>query len=428
MATAKLNFEGTAQYHQAGIMVYGDDANFTKFGRIAHTAAGDEKFEFINEVNSVARNEAADSTGNIPADFPDDFWVRLTSDGTNVVGHYSTDGTTWTPVGRAAALPANAKIGLFAFSNDGTGNPVAAFDSFTLAGEGTGGGGGGPTGPSRDDQFDGSSLDKTRWNAIVRDNPAAYSVAAGRLTITTEPGDIYTGDTNPPPNNFILQSADHAGADWVIETKINGATINGGYGQGGLIAYADGDNYVKFDAISDAGQTRINRLELRSETAGAIGPNPADPPIAAGVTEIWLRLTKTGTSYTGEYSLDGVAWTALASSGDQRDGRRPTSGSSRSGRRPTGQGDLVPFDYFTLDGEDTGECSCVSSGDEFDAHVARQDEVERDRPRGRHEVRARGRRAEASRRWPGTSTPAPTRRRTRATSSCRPRTTRAPTG
>ena len=37
VATAKLNFEGTAQYHQAGIMVYGDDDNFTKFGRIAHT-------------------------------------------------------------------------------------------------------------------------------------------------------------------------------------------------------------------------------------------------------------------------------------------------------------------------------------------------------------------------------------------------------
>ena len=55
------------------------------------------------------------------------------------------------------------------------------------------------------------------------------------------PGDIYTGDTNPPPNNFILQDASHADADWVIETKLSG-TINGGYGQGGLIAYLNGDN------------------------------------------------------------------------------------------------------------------------------------------------------------------------------------------
>ena len=134
-AVAKLNFEGTAQYHQAGIMIYGNDDNFTKFGRIAHSGAGDEKFEFINEINAVARNEAADSTANIAADFPDDFWVRLTSDGTNVVGHYSTNGSTWTAVGRPAALPADAKIGLFAFYNEGVGIPVAAFDSFTLTGD-----------------------------------------------------------------------------------------------------------------------------------------------------------------------------------------------------------------------------------------------------------------------------------------------------
>ena len=70
VATAKLNFEGTAQYHQAGIIAYGDDGNFTKFGRIAHTAAGDEKFEFIYENAGTPRNDAADSTGNIADRLP----------------------------------------------------------------------------------------------------------------------------------------------------------------------------------------------------------------------------------------------------------------------------------------------------------------------------------------------------------------------
>ena len=51
-------------------MVYGDDDNFTKFGRIAHTAAGDEKFEFIYENNGTPRNEAADSTPNIAGRLP----------------------------------------------------------------------------------------------------------------------------------------------------------------------------------------------------------------------------------------------------------------------------------------------------------------------------------------------------------------------
>ena len=89
-------------------------------------------------------------------------------------------------------------------------------------------------------------------------------MSGGAFTITTSQGDIYTGDTNPPPNNFILQDAAHAGSDWTIETKISAATISNGYGQGGLIAMLDGQNYVKFDAISDQGNELINRIELRS--------------------------------------------------------------------------------------------------------------------------------------------------------------------
>ena len=146
------------------------------------------------------------------------------------------------------------------------GNPIAAFDSFTLTGDEVGGGGGGgggtPSGPSYDDQFDGATLDKTRWNAIVRDTPAEYELAGGEFKLKLSLGDIYTGDTNPPPNNFILQDASHAGADWVIETKINAYTHDGGYAQGGLLAYLDGDNYIKFDAITDPNNTRVNRIEL----------------------------------------------------------------------------------------------------------------------------------------------------------------------
>ena len=84
--------------------------------------------------------------------------------------------------------------------------------------------------------------------------------------------------------NFILQSADHAGADWTIETKLSG-TITDGYGQGGLIAYVNGDNYVKFDAISDTGQTRINRLELRSEVGGAVQNPQGNIDVPAGTAQ-----------------------------------------------------------------------------------------------------------------------------------------------
>ena len=61
------------QYQQAGIIVYGDDDNYTKFDRVstnAATATAVEKFEFINEVAGTPRNGSADATANLASTFP----------------------------------------------------------------------------------------------------------------------------------------------------------------------------------------------------------------------------------------------------------------------------------------------------------------------------------------------------------------------
>ena len=236
VATTKMNFKGAAQYHQAGLVVYGDDDNFTKFGRIATNAlpaAASEKFEYIYENAGKPAQRRRGLDGNLAAGFPDDCGCASRPTGPTSPAPTrptATLGRRWAARHRCRRTPRSACSPSATWPAR---HPVAAFDSFTLTGDNVGGG---TAGPSRDDEFAGAALDKTRWNAIVRDTPASYAVSGGNLTITTEPGDIYTGDTVPPPNNFILQSADHAGADWVIETKIDSA-VNGGYGQGGLIAY-----------------------------------------------------------------------------------------------------------------------------------------------------------------------------------------------
>ncbi len=45
-------------------------------------------------------------------------------------------------------------------------------------------------------------------------------------------------------------------------------TLDGGYSQGGILVYGADNDYVKINAISDDGQGRVNRLELRSEVGG----------------------------------------------------------------------------------------------------------------------------------------------------------------
>src|SRR3954452_940511 len=183
-ATTKINEVGNVQYNQAGLIVYGDDDNYTKFDRVATNASGSaatEKFEFINEVAGTPRNTAADASANLPAGYPADFYLQIRSDGTQITGYTSTDGTAWSQVGQAANLPANAKVGVFALDNAAATHVTAKFDYFQL--DGGSGGGGSNTGPG--DECDGASLNKTIWNGIVREDPSLYSVANGKLTMTT---------------------------------------------------------------------------------------------------------------------------------------------------------------------------------------------------------------------------------------------------
>ena len=360
--TAKITTDPLIEnYQQAGLRVYSDDDNWASLHMIH--AGGARDFEFIYESNGNPRNEAADKLGGIPDQSPLTYWVRIVSDGQQLTAFYSFDGTDFLPVGRPASLATfdNPRIGPAALSDQAPSFPVAHFDWVRFNPDSATGGGGSGSGFS--DAFDGSSLDKSRWDAIVRDVPSEYTVAGGQLTITTSPGDIYTGDTNPPPNNFILQDASHAESDWTIETKVSG-TINGGYGQGGLIAYQDGDNYVKLDPISDAGNTRINRIELRSEVGGVVA-NPQDNiDVPEGTTNYWLRLTKAGNNYSGEYSFDGSTWSAFPAP-VANPMASPDFGLFAFGPQADGQGDTVSFDQFLLNGEvPGGECGCA--GDEFD--------------------------------------------------------------
>jgi PKD repeat protein/glucose/arabinose dehydrogenase len=336
--TTKVKHAGNRQYHQAGLIVYGDDDNYTKFDRLADnqpTSPVTEHFEFINEVAGTPRNTSQDSGGQLGATYPQDFFMKIESDGTQIRGYQSVDGTTWTLVGRPADLPAgNVRVGVFSLGNAAATTVTSEFDWFTLTTPGSGGGPG--------DEFDGTSLDKTRWNAIQREDTSLYKVSNGGLTATMVQADVAGAN-----KNYFLQTADHTSPDYVLETKLSAWTFVGEFRQAGILIWQDDNNYVKFNAISDSTNTRINRFEIRSKVAGttANGPNlnaPAD--LSAG---IWLRLTKSGTDYSAEVSFNGTTWQSVGAAVsnpamDMKFGLY-TAGVN-------GAGGTATFDYFKVNG------------------------------------------------------------------------------
>ncbi|MEU5942753.1 ThuA domain-containing protein [Micromonospora sp. NPDC047548] len=335
-ATTKITLPTTADYQQAGLLLYGDDDNYAKLD-LLH--AGSRRVEFIRETAGTPRNEAADSTA---APAGDSVFLRLTSDGTNLTAALSADGTTFTPVGRAAALAGitNPRLGLFAL-NGGTTAPVvdAAFDWFQLSPDAPAE----PVDPS--DEFTGAALDKCRWNAVLREDPAAYRVTGGALRIDVPKGDIY-GTNNTGPTNFILQTA--PAGDWTLETKVDGSLLSEQYQQAGLIVHADDDNYLKFDFIVDnqPGQPVARRIEFRSEVGGVV-QNP-QPQVSNLTGAAWhLRLARAGNTFTASYSADGQDWTTLPALTSTAVGATPKVGLFTLGANATAS-KTASFDYFRL--------------------------------------------------------------------------------
>ena len=87
----------------------------------------------------------------------------------------------------------------------------------------------------------------------------------------------------------------------VMETKVDGSALDERYQQGGLMAYAGDDDYVKLDYLTTntAGSALQRSIELRSEIGGAV-QNPQPNASPAPTQGVWhLRLTKSGDDYTG---------------------------------------------------------------------------------------------------------------------------------
>jgi beta-glucosidase len=222
--------------------------------------------------------------------------VTLPPGATDVPQVSATAPTGTVAVTQAASLPGTATV-----TSTGPDGIVATYTvNFAVA--------------ASSDEFDGSSLDP-KW-MVVRPNPANLTVDGGSLTIRPETGDLQT--TTNTAKNLVLQPAF---GDWTRTTKVvfnqkpDAATQ-----QAGLIAYQDDDNYLKFDleATSSTNVQFNTTLEdsLRDglQTAQTLNTTPANDLYPADNT-IWLRMTKTGYTYSTFYSLDGDTWVPVWTTG-----------------------------------------------------------------------------------------------------------------
>ena len=171
----------------------------------------------------------------------------------------------------------------------------------------------------------------TKFNAIVRDDPTAYSVRAASCTRRPRTATSTRRRTAPTSGPFFLQSADHAGADWVIETKVDAIELSGGYEQAGLLARVDDDNYVKFDILvrRPADDPEPDRAAQRGRR-GDPEPAAAADAAAGQRRERLAAPDQDGDELQGRVLVRRHDVHGVRRDGAERDGRAAASACSRS--------------------------------------------------------------------------------------------------
>ncbi len=155
-----------------------------------------------------------------------------------------------------------------------------------------------------DDGFDSSTLD-SKWSWI-REDPTHWSLTErpGFLRIITQRGDLYGGHNDL--RNGLLQTMPALDFDVTTKVSINVAQE---FHQGGLLIYQDSDNYLKLVRSWDnlwGGADVVFALERNGYFY-----HSHHHTVPADIGTLYLRISQSGTSYSGYYSQDGMTWTLL---------------------------------------------------------------------------------------------------------------------
>jgi regulation of enolase protein 1 (concanavalin A-like superfamily) len=154
------------------------------------------------------------------------------------------------------------------------------------------------------DEFETGTL-VSAWSWIREDSSHWYFGGPlnrrgyGYLGITTLAGDLQSGNN---AKNLLLRNS--PSGDFEVSTKVDfWEPPDDNYQQGGLLIYQDDQNYIKLTRIVSG----TYGLELQVEAGGAIAYQYFAP--------IWssvpIKIARTGNSYSGYYSADGIVWKRL---------------------------------------------------------------------------------------------------------------------
>ncbi len=185
-------------------------------------------------------------------------------------------------------------------STDASGNSSTSSDrTFTTQPSG-----GDPSGIVSD-EFSGAALDTTVWSAVDPVGDGSVTVTGGRLELTVGAGPAHDPWSNGNTSLRVMQAANDT--DFEIAVKFDSSVTATYQGQGMLVEESP-TRFLRFDLYSYAGDVYAysafidgNSVTTELNTTASLG------------APMWLRVGRSGDTWTYSASSDGSTWTDLTS-------------------------------------------------------------------------------------------------------------------
>ncbi|WP_269525313.1 cellulase family glycosylhydrolase [Coraliomargarita parva] len=277
-ATVTTRIDGmsnTGTYAKSGVMI-----------RESHDPSAAFAFAFMTPGMGIGFEQRSASGGSVASvatvsGVSTPCWLKLTREGDDFSAFYSTDGVNWSAIGSSQTIdmPQTTQTGIAVCANNNSALNDSSFSRVSVL----------PTGWSNDDIG----------------NPAAGGSAVyNGLDWTASGGgsDIWNS-----ADQFGYTSREYPG-DVTLVTKIDSLHGSGAYAKAGLM--------IRNGTAANAGYAFVFATpdSVGFEGRGWDGATSISIGSASGVTSPrWLKLVRSGDSYSAYHSTDGESWTQIGS-------------------------------------------------------------------------------------------------------------------